>query len=324
LTEPTVKLSFYGKLMEYFTKYPDSNPTPAAKAVLNQLDGKGLEARVWKNLVHEADTVKGRARAKLAREGKLNSLQLDRPVVIRGVKGVGALDPHWFKFGPELLPGWLSAAVGRAAIAGFGGWRVARPNMFQWYAMRDGERYSAQCYGRKRSYKVFPGRRRYDLERLRHAVFLNLMCVLDRFGPDDREDPVRLQGYAAEIDRFMGRLLAGPDGFHLGAKVDGLKQVGVCQFEFPPGVGLRRVRINDGSHPGGWIEFEFEGLRRSEREVRGLRANLDSVSAAMVQQSAIVAEYARQMALHLSVMQQISEATRKFTEAVEKFLEGRI
>jgi hypothetical protein len=81
---------------------------------------------------------------------------------------------------------------------------------------------------------------------------------------------------------------------------------------------LRRVRINDGSHPDGWVEFEVDGLRQSEREVRELRGGLADVSGAMQRQSAIVLEYAKQMALHLDVMRGIGANSKSQTDATEK------
>jgi len=321
LTEQTAKESFYEKLMQYFTQYPESGPTSAVKYALNQLGGRIPQGRQWDKLVHEADTVKGRARAKLARDGKLNSPQLDRPAVIRGVGGgVSRLDNHYPHFGPEPVPDWLAGAVGGAAIAGFGGWRVARRSMFQWNP--GGERCSAQCYAKKKTLRLFPGSRRYDLEKLRHFVFSNLILVLDGFGPEDREVPARLEFYAGEISRFLGLLFEGPDGFHLAAKKDDLRGVAPCQFEFPPGMGLRRVRINDGSHSGGWIEFEFEGLRKTEREVRGLRADLATGLQSAVAAAGKDSDLARGVQELKGILPELNTTLRSFVDDIREATEA--
>jgi hypothetical protein len=277
--------AFANAMREYFTKYPDTKDDKEAVTVVCQQLNLKLTQQEFEKRRGVAYVVKNRMRKAgllppLTRSTVLNKGKLDRRGIIKAVRGRKeplVFDPHDRSLWGE-LPVWLAGAVGRAAEARALGWYVARSSMFQWYARVAGfeEPYSAQCYLRKRSVVVFPGRV-FDLDRVRHVVAANLVSVLNGFGPGDVADPVRVQGYVADVYRFVGdlRLESG----HIPIYVPGGQYIAPSTFRLDEFV---TIKWNDGSHPplkgGGVMEIILSHLASGGRDVRALRGGLADVT----------------------------------------------
>jgi hypothetical protein len=320
VTERANQPSFYKAAKEYYAKFPASRPKEATLAILKSLHIEPKDARDWERYRHEAEVIRYSERKKRL---TLNAAELDRSAPIRSVRGAVVIDPHRIRYGPELLPVWLVAAVESAAAAGFKGWYRAgrgklRSGMLGCRYEQDwGQPFTAQCYPKRRSLIFYPHIRNYDEQAVWSVVFSNLACVLEEFGPEDRKEVAKRASYYDELIKSVSFLLAAPDGLHVPIWVEGMEKAGPFEF-YVPQLHLR-VRGNDGSHRG-CIELEFDSLRIANRGIRELRAGLADVIAAVQAQSGVVSEFARQIALHLTVMQQISEATQKLSQAVGNVL----
>lgn len=296
--------TFAWAVRRYYEKYPDASAAAAAEEACKQLHiqcdpAKKSYARVlksrWKAVVTARKFDRSAARARVVTDG-----------VVAFHRGTG---------GPVEVPGWLAAGIVDAAAhldeVVCHGWRPAggKSKNGMLHCLIPATRFRMVFYPSTGKLTVYAGDGELNKEKmweLRVAVIGNLSSVVQPVVCASSDPPnvaENLRAIHRELEKFVDGVLLAEDsrGYHMTWYREDFKNIGPFKMVWKDrGLTFRK----DGSHPC-CLEVEVSPTGTAD-----MRQQLQA-------QTAVLTEFAKQISLHLSVMQQIGANTKAQTKATE-------